>query len=171
MSKLNMLFLCLFFTSSVSADFLCAKKSTKVSATGSIKVAQNLKLASGGCPNGYLPILDTDAYLGRPGIVGPQGPQGVAGILNLGSCRTVIGTSAIVGTADTAAVIADCNQTEFLLTHGGNSNSVDIDIISIGLRGFSGEGFSSGVEYEFGRNNIASTTTVAVASTAVCCAR
>lgn len=174
MSKVVYLLLSLLVTFSVSADILCAKNSSKLAKNGSYTVAKNLKLASGSCPKGYTQVLDTDNYISSQSVAGPQGPQGLkgdAGILNLGSCRTAIETSAIIGTNDVGAVIADCNSNEFLLTHGGNANSLDVDIIAIGLRGFAGEGFASGIQYDFGRNNIAITTTVAIAATAVCCAR
>ena len=156
------------FATSAHADLLCAKKSAKVKKNGKYNIAKYLKITSGGCPKGYLAVMNTDNYKGNNGATGSQGP---AGILNLGSCRSIIGTSSIIGATDVGSAIADCTSSEFLLTHGGSTDSLDVEILSVNLRGFSGEGFSSGVEYAFGRNDPSDTYTVAVGTSAICCAR
>lgn len=155
---------------SANADLLCIKKSQKING-GKVNLASVLQTTTSTCPAGYVPVLDTNLFQGPSGPQGPKGPKGDPGLLKVGKCRTKIGTATLTGATDVKAVRTQCNENEFLLTHGGNSNDLDVDLMWIDLLYFSGEDFPVGVEYTFGRNTPSFTNTVVVAVSAVCCPR
>lgn len=108
---------------------------------------------------------------GEKGDIGPQGPQGIPGVLAVAQCRTVITNSSIIGELDIENGVAWCDLDEFLLTHGGITNDIDVDMIGINLLYDSGQNFPTGVQYTMGRNNPSNTNTVVVTVAAVCCPR
>lgn len=97
-----------------NADVLCVANKARVAKNGTVSLKTALRVAQGTvCPKGTSKVVATDAF------VGPQGPQGVAGTINLALCRWASGAGvATTGTAGVTNATAACGSSEYVLTYG-----------------------------------------------------
>lgn len=142
------------------ADLLCAKNNTKANKKGKVSFARNLRHVAGdSCPRGYTPVFNSDAFT-------PQLPQ----LFSIHQCRHELAGEVVAPDSSGTFVQVSCNSNEYVLTHGGSSDSLNMDIISVILTTKEGENVPTGVQYWF-RRNFAELTTVLLSASAVCCPR